>query len=929
MKRNNYLRLLSTTLIIAIISSLFVNNIFADQASTTLGAYDKTENFGIANDFNIFLFGDHEQGSVDAGGRVAVGGTAIYKNYTVGAKMSMSANRADLIIGGDVNVTGGMNLSGKTVISKSSKVINYTMINNNVQPARSVYSKENLIDFSREKDNLINDSKFWAGLKANGTVKVQHQQLLLEGNDKDLNVFYFNGSNIASSGVSLLNVNNICISVPNGSTVLINIKGDNLGFGSYAIQFSGQNLIDAERKTVWNFFEAKSLKSYNLSIAGSVLAPQADWKVVGSGNVEGNFIANSLKNEGGVLEAHEYLFNGHLPKNPRKRILLISIDGMHSSDLSNYIKNNPKSTLALLSNRGITYKNASTTTPTDEFPGILDLITGGSAISTGVFYHDSYDRSLLPPVSDKAGDTPGTKARYDENIDIDPTKIDGGGGINPDNLPRDKDTKQPVYPHDFLKVNTVFEVVSDKKCHTAWIDKNLAYDIVNGPSGKGVGDLYTPEIAANGNAESSITSIEKFDDLKVEALINEIGGMDHTGSTYLSVPTLFGMSFQAVDVGQKLPGNGYLDANGTMSQGLSEVMDYTDKSLGRIVEELKKQKLYDSTIIIISSKYGQSPVDPSKLSNINKNAVIDGVSSDDIAKTTDGDVSLVWLKDQSKTQTVTSQIYNNFEKAAIKDIYTFSNADPKWPYGDPSTDSRTPDIIVQPKDGVIYGEQNNLIASHGGFSKDDTSAPLLVSIPGIKNPRVNTSNVLTTQVAPTILKFLAIDPNTLLAVQKERAQVLPGIFINDIKTCLEAIKGENSNPDLYKQAIEYYKKANDKGYKVFVNGSTIDFSKYNNVKPVSTNGRTLVPLTAIAESLGAKVDWEASTKKITITSDNTIIELTLNSNIAYVNGEKQVLDAPAKSINGRVLVPLRFVGESFGETVGWYSSGGVSVISIY
>jgi hypothetical protein len=97
-------------------------------------------------------------------------------------------------------------------------------------------------------------------------------------------------------------------------------------------------------------------------------------------------------------------------------------------------------------------------------------VTGGSPRSTDAFYDVSYDRLLSPP----AQTTPygivggpglcpsvvGTQVGFDEEIDIDLTKLDAGGGINPAYLPRDpKNNCAPVYPHQFIRVNTMFEVV--------------------------------------------------------------------------------------------------------------------------------------------------------------------------------------------------------------------------------------------------------------------------------------------------------------------------------------------------------------------------------------------------------------------------------------------------------------------------------------
>jgi hypothetical protein len=102
-------------------------------------------------------------------------------------------------------------------------------------------------------------------------------------------------------------------------------------------------------------------------------------------------------------------------------------------------------------------------------------------------------------------------------------------------------------------------------------------------------------------------------------------------------------------------------------------------------------------------------------------------------------------------------------------IETMYNAPGLPPNGDP----RTPDIIIQPNVGVGYTTSTKKQAEHGGFAHDDTNLMLLVSNPHI-SPQTVTSFVETTQVAPTILKILGLDPNELDAVQKDGTPVLPG-----------------------------------------------------------------------------------------------------------------------------------------------------------
>src|SRR5450755_220294 len=321
-----------------------------------------------------------------------------------------------------------------------------------------------------------------------------------------------------------------------------------------------------------------------------------------------------------------------------KHVLLISVDGLHALDLSTYIENHQESTLARLSHHGITYTNAATSQPSDSFPGLAALVTGGSPITTGFWYDDTYNRALSPPLmtdglGNPGGACPGkigTNVALDEAIDIDLTKLDGGGGINPSFLTRDpKNNCVVVMPHQYLRVNTIFEVVKAHRGLTAWTDKHPSYEWTNGLSGRGVDDFYGPEInsipvalpqfagcspvpAPDATPDDGWTTdlhnIQCYDSIHVQAVLNQIDGYTHDRSKKVGVPALFGTNFQAVSVGEKLKIAGYTDVLGTQSAGLASELDFIDQSLGKFVAELKKQGIYDDTLIIVGAKHGQSPI---------------------------------------------------------------------------------------------------------------------------------------------------------------------------------------------------------------------------------------------------------------------------------------------------------------------------------
>lgn len=200
------------------------------------------------------------------------------------------------------------------------------------------------------------------------------------------------------------------------------------------------------------------------------------------------------------------LGSGFAQSNDIKRVLLISVDGMHAVDFLNCSKgmstvNNNEPfcpAIAALGKRGINYVAASTSKPSDSFPGLTTIITGGSPALTGVYYDVAYSRNYDAPAQTTgngvaggpctAGAAPtGTTTEYEEGIGRDQTKLNGGapgasltdGGIasiDADRLPRDPANGcKPVWPWQFVRANSIFSVIHQAGGYTAWSDKRLRY----------------------------------------------------------------------------------------------------------------------------------------------------------------------------------------------------------------------------------------------------------------------------------------------------------------------------------------------------------------------------------------------------------------------------------------------------------------------
>ncbi|HEY4037853.1 MAG TPA: alkaline phosphatase family protein, partial [Burkholderiaceae bacterium] len=454
-----------------------------------------------------------------------------------------------------------------------------------------------------------------------------------------------------------------------------------------------------------------------------------------------------------------------------RHVLLISIDGMHALDYQNCVAADICPTLKALGQHGVHYTRTSTSRPSDSFPGLMAIVTGGTPKTVGAYYDVAYDRVLAPPVN-KTGNgvlggtcTPGvangTRTEYEEGIDIDQTKLNGGsplytnpidGGylsIDPARLPRDPFKGcSPVYPWNFIRANTIFGVIHGAGGYTAWADKHAAYSAVSGPTATGkpsnVDDYYAPDINSNvvalpgivaasgfdcSTAPASITgdwtggfdAVKCNDQLKVNAVVNWIKGRSHLGGSSAPVPNVFGMNFQAISVGQKLIANGvtggYTDAAGTPTAPMQGEIEYVDAAIGQMVAALKVGGLMESTTVIITAKHGQSPIDTNRFFPIPGHSGNNGKAPSVLLGSTylpdseinqigptEDDISLLWLKPGADLASAVTVLENGAHAAGIGQIFygpsitTMYNA----PGVPPNGDSRTPDIIVQPNVGVVY-----------------------------------------------------------------------------------------------------------------------------------------------------------------------------------------------------------------------------------
>ena len=287
-------------------------------------------------------------------------------------------------------------------------------------------------------------------------------------------------------------------------------------------------------------------------------------------------------------------------------------------------------------------------------------------------------------------------------------------------------------------------------------------------------------------------------------MLNEIAGRDQSGTRRVGTPAIFGMNFQTVSTAQKLPNSdglagGYTNA-GTPGPLLTRALGYVDAQVGRLEAALVRTGLAKTTTIILSAKHGQSPTKPAALRRIDDGAILSAIDAGWasthpnakplIAFSADDDVMLLWLSNRSATARAFVKGYlashsapaNRFNDpkgtysttvsaSGLRALYTGAAADRLLDA--PRGDSHAPDVVGIAKYGVVYTGGVKKIAEHGGASPDDRDVALVVSGAGVHHGVTVRRAVRTTQIAPTILRLLGLDPRALRAVRLDHTAVLP------------------------------------------------------------------------------------------------------------------------------------------------------------
>jgi hypothetical protein len=298
-------------------------------------------------------------------------------------------------------------------------------------------------------------------------------------------------------------------------------------------------------------------------------------------------------------------------------------------------------------------------------------------------------------------------------------------------------------------------------------------------------ETYFPEINA---VPVELAPTEVYDNLHWQALYNWTAGNFRTPSvTRLTiengtkdpngVPTLYTSNFQSVSVAQKAAGykNGSTSAKPIFTDNITAAIDFIDTGLGNLISKLKTAGTYQETLLIVTAKHGQTPIDPTTSKKIAP-GTIQNATSVEFAQITADDIGLLWLADQTPANVAKAKSDLLAARSNLSISYILSGEEIyQNGFGDPKFDPRVPDLIMVPTSGVIYASPTaSKVMEHGGFNGDDLKVALFVHNPSLKGS-ISSSLVYSRQVAVTAVLALGAPVSQLDGAAADGTAVLPGL----------------------------------------------------------------------------------------------------------------------------------------------------------
>jgi choice-of-anchor A domain-containing protein len=243
----------------------------------------------VLDNVNVIVLNDATADGADVEGRMYVAHDAYFPSYAIGTRMTPDPERADLVVGNNLYFGGGAVPNGK---------VSYAgVLERGDASTLGGYRCESVVDFPAVEAEMTADSAKLAALAPNGTTKTG-LEVVFTGADPTLNVF-------EAQAVELESMTSMTISAPATSTVIVNIRGENVSLHDFGFALVGV----AREHVLYNLPDATSLRMSGVGIQGSLLAPYVDL-VFANGNIDGQLVVRNFSGSG---ESHPKYFTGCLP----------------------------------------------------------------------------------------------------------------------------------------------------------------------------------------------------------------------------------------------------------------------------------------------------------------------------------------------------------------------------------------------------------------------------------------------------------------------------------------------------------------------------------------------------------------------------------------------------------------------------------------
>lgn len=257
-------------------------------AATTTSAFSSCATFSISPvlNYNIFVFGDLTQPSGEIQGSVAVGGDAYFSDVSIGGELAPDASRTDLLVGGNLTFPDGAVLEGNAVYDGTDDLTAAATFFGGISASTQVALDAQ--SFSMAQSAVYSLSAALASLPAQypDFPYASKGVVSLEGTDSLANVYSMSADDLGHIG-------GLNITAPAGSIVVINIFGSSPSLSGFATTLAG---VDSQH-VLFHFPDATSLYIGNITVEGSIIAPQAN-VIYSAGQVMGQLIALSLYSQG-------------------------------------------------------------------------------------------------------------------------------------------------------------------------------------------------------------------------------------------------------------------------------------------------------------------------------------------------------------------------------------------------------------------------------------------------------------------------------------------------------------------------------------------------------------------------------------------------------------------------------------------------------